>query len=71
MNFWWFDPEAYSGVAKRVFASLARVFALTGECITSAPLSEVLRVECEGRRYYVKRYAGNGKNALRCWFGLR
>jgi hypothetical protein len=34
-------------------------------------LSEVLRVECEGRRYYVKRYAGNGKNALRCWFGLR
>ncbi len=23
------------------------------------------------RRYYVKRYVGNGKNAVRRWFGLR
>jgi hypothetical protein len=71
MNFWWFDREAHDGVARRAFATLEQVFALNGERITSAPLSEVLRVECEGRRYYVKRYAGNGKNALRRWFGLR
>jgi hypothetical protein len=71
MNFWWFDPEANGGIASRAFPTLARVFALAGERVTSAPLSEVLRVEIEGRRYYVKRYAGNGKNALRRWFGLR
>ena len=68
---WWFDPEANGGIAQRAFPTLEQVFALTGERVTSDPLSEVLRVEIEGRRYYVKRYAGNGKNALRRWFGLR
>jgi hypothetical protein len=71
MIFWHFDPQANGGVAQRAFATLEQVFALAGERITVAPLSEVLRVECEGRRYYVKRYAGNGKNVLRRWFGLR
>jgi serine/threonine-protein kinase RIO1 len=68
---WWFDPAANGGVAARAFATLEQVFALSGERVSSAPLSEVLRVECEGRRYYVKRYAGNGKNVARRWFGLR
>ncbi|MCL2022625.1 MAG: lipopolysaccharide kinase InaA family protein [Betaproteobacteria bacterium] len=71
MSFWWFDPELNDGVARRAFASLEQVFALKGERITKAPLSEVIRVECEGRRYYVKRYTGNGKNARQRWFGLR
>ncbi|MDR3298681.1 MAG: lipopolysaccharide kinase InaA family protein [Candidatus Accumulibacter sp.] len=71
MKFWWFDPELNGGVAGRAFASLEQIFALTGERITQAPLSEMLRVEREGRSYYVKRYAGNGKNAVRRWFGLR
>lgn len=71
MNFWWFDPELNGGVAKREFATLEQVFSLSGERITADPLSEVLRIEREGRRYYVKRYAGNGKNARKRWFGLR
>lgn len=71
MRFWWFDPDLNDGAAARSFASLDQVFALDGECITRDPLSQVRRVTCEGRRYYVKRYAGNGKNAVRRWFGLR
>ncbi|MDR3220644.1 MAG: heptose kinase, partial [Candidatus Accumulibacter sp.] len=70
MSFWWSDPEL-TGDAARAFASLERVFALTGERVTRDPLCEVWRVECEGQRYYVKRYAGNGKNIYRRWFGLR
>lgn len=71
MMFWWFDPHLNGGVAGRYFESLDDVFALEGEPITKAPLSHVLRIEREGKRYYVKRYAGNGKNARRRWYGLR
>jgi hypothetical protein len=70
VSFWWSDPQL-TGAAASAFASLERVFALAGERITRDPLSEVRRVESEGRRYYVKRYAGNGKNACKRWFGLR
>jgi hypothetical protein len=31
----------------------------------------VLRVSVGGKRYYVKRYSGTGKNPRRRWFGLR
>lgn len=71
MRFWWFDPELNGGVAGRAFATMDAVFALDGEQITRDFISEVLRVEREGLRYYVKRYAGNGKNARKRWFGLR
>ncbi|NQD92581.1 heptose kinase, partial [Pseudomonas sp. CrR25] len=47
------------------FADLDRVFALQGEFITRDPLSEVIRVECGGLRYYVKRYHGAGKGLRR------
>ena len=42
--------------AASAFADLPTVFALTGEAIARDPLSEVIRVECGGLRYYVKRY---------------
>lgn len=71
MRFWWFDPELNGGVAGRAFATMEEVFSLEGEQITRDFISDVLRVEREGVRYYVKRYAGNGKNALKRWFGLR
>jgi len=48
-----------------VFGDLDAVFALQGERITSDPLSEVLRVEHQGLRYYVKRYWGGGKGLRR------
>ena len=71
MMFWWFDPEMNGGIAGRAFATMDQVFALEGEQITKDPLSRVLRVEREGKRYYVKLYDSNGKNARRRWFGLR
>lgn len=69
--FWWCDGGLNGGAAGRAFASMDQVFALEGERITQDPLSCVVRVEREGKRYYVKRYAGNGKNVFRRWFGLR
>lgn len=47
------------------FGSLDAVFALQGERITSDPLSEVIRVERDGVRYYVKRYHSAGKGLRR------
>lgn len=45
--------------------SLAAVFALQGERLTSDPLSEVILIERDGVRYYVKRYWGAGKGLRR------
>ncbi len=71
MNSWWFDPELNGGAVGRVFPTMDAVFALSGERLSRDPLSEVIRIECEGVRYYVKRYAGNGKNARKQRYGLR
>ena len=51
--------------AARAFADLDAVFALSGERIARDPLSEVIRVEIEGLRYYVKRYWAAGKGLRR------
>jgi hypothetical protein len=64
MSKWRLSEEASPRVAA-AFADLEAVFALQGERITRDPLSEVLRVECEGVRYYVKRYHGAGKGLRR------
>ncbi|OWJ95730.1 heptose kinase [Pseudomonas sp. A46] len=64
----WNLAEGLSAEAAALFGDLDRVFALEGEWITGDPLSEVLRVEHQGVRYYVKRYWGAGKG-LRRWFG--
>ena len=47
------------------FGSLEAVFALQGERLTKDPLSEVIRLERDGVRYYVKRYWGAGKGLRR------
>ena len=47
------------------FGSLEAVFALQGERLTKDPLSEVIRIERAGVRYYVKRYWGGGKGLRR------
>jgi hypothetical protein len=70
VSFWWFDPELNGGVAGREFATQEQGFALAGERVSSDTLAEVLRVEREGRCYYVKRYTGNGGKRW-YWFGLR
>ena len=60
---WNLDP-AYADLAPD-FGSLDAVFALTGEPITRDPLSDVIRVERAGVRYYVKRYHSAGKGLRR------
>lgn len=60
---WTLDP-AYAGLRDE-FGSLMTVFALEGERLTKDPLSEVIRVELNGVRYYVKRYSGAGKGLRR------
>lgn len=50
------------------FGSLESVFALEGERITHDLVSELIRIERDGVRYYVKRYRAGGKG-LRRWFG--
>lgn len=51
--------------AKRAFANLETVFALSGEPIASDPLSEVFRVRIGGQHFYVKRYWAAGKGVRR------
>lgn len=53
----------------QAFGSLDAVFAAEGELVTSDPLSKVLRIAVAGKRYYVKRYTGSGKNPIRHWIG--
>ena len=71
MTVWSFNPEYRGGEAERLFGSLDTVFALEGELVAKDPVSRVLRVSADGKRYYVKRYFRDGKNRVRRWFGLR
>ncbi|MCY1509856.1 Lipopolysaccharide kinase (Kdo/WaaP) family protein [compost metagenome] len=64
----WKLAEGLDAETAGLFGDLDRVFALQGDWITGDPLSEVLRVEHRGVRYYVKRYSAAGKG-LRRWFG--
>lgn len=64
----WKLAEELDAETAGLFGDLDRVFALQGDWITGDPLSEVLRVEHRGVRYYVKRYWAAGKG-LRRWFG--
>ena len=71
MRKWWINPQYASSEAGERFGDIDHVFALDGETMAQDSLSRVLRVGVGGKRYYVKRYTGNGKNLRRRWFGLR
>ena len=60
----WILDQQYQALSAD-FASLDAVFALQGERLTKDPLSEVIRIERGGVRYYVKRYWGAGKGLRR------
>jgi tRNA A-37 threonylcarbamoyl transferase component Bud32 len=60
----WKLEAAFSGLAEH-FGSLDAVFNLQGERITKDAISEVIRVELAGVRYYVKRYRRAGKGLRR------
>jgi len=66
------DWQVLPGVdaaAAGCFADLDAVFALEGEIVAKDSTTRTVRVEVDGRRYYVKRYHGLGKKPLRRWFG--
>jgi hypothetical protein len=63
---WRLLPDVDPAAAAR-FADLDCVFALEGEIVARDSMTRTLRVEINGRRYYVKRYAGLGKKPLRRW----
>ncbi|UYP29998.1 lipopolysaccharide kinase InaA family protein [Pseudomonas sp. Z8(2022)] len=63
MASWTLAPE-YRALSAD-FGSLEAVFAIEGERLTKDPLSEVVRIERQGIRYYVKRYWGAGKGLRR------
>lgn len=60
----WKLKSAYSAL-EQDFGSLEQVFALQGERLSKDRLSEVVRVERQGVRYYVKRYWDAGKGIRR------
>ncbi len=60
---WNLEP-AFSALAAD-FGSLDAVFNLQGERITKDAISEVIRIERNGVRYYVKRYRSAGKGLRR------
>ncbi len=60
---WTLEPDCRHLAAD--FGSLDSVFALEGERLTRDPLSEVIRIERDGVRYYVKRYRSAGKGLRR------
>lgn len=62
----WFVEPAYAGLDD--FTSLDSVFAIEGKRLTRDPLSEVVLIERDGVRYYVKRYWDAGKG-LRHYIG--
>lgn len=71
MKNWYFNPDYRGGEVEHQFGSLSAVFEAKGEQLTWSPISTVIRLTVDGRRFYVKRYAGNGKNLWRRWFGMR
>ncbi|WP_339080272.1 lipopolysaccharide kinase InaA family protein [Pseudomonas sp. TMP9] len=60
----WKLEASFSGLAD-AFGDLDKVFDLQGEQITKDAISEVIRVELAGVRYYVKRYRSAGKGLRR------
>ena len=64
MSRWRLTSELPVSLAQEL-SSLERVFALEGKRLTRDPLSEVILIEREGVRYYVKRYWGAGKGLRR------
>ena len=56
MNSWFLDSAYREMSAEKLFGSLDSVFRLDGELIAKDPLSCVLRVSVDGKRYYVSKH---------------
>jgi len=65
---WNIDHSVLGAEARDQFSSLDKVFELNGDNITQDKISNVIRVEADKKKYYVKRYFSGG-NHLRRWIG--
>jgi tRNA A-37 threonylcarbamoyl transferase component Bud32 len=63
----WHLRHSEAGLAT-IFGTLDTVFAIKGELITRDKISDVIRIEHSGSRYYIKRYTAGG-SGLRRFFG--
>ncbi len=68
MSQWQVLPGLDAATVER-FADLDAVFALEGEIVAKDSVTRTVRVDIDGRHYYIKRYHGLGKKPLRRWFG--
>jgi hypothetical protein len=68
---WYFNPDYRGTAAQTCFQSIEATFGISGQRVAESSLSEVIRMKTGDRNFFVKRYSGNGKSALRRWFGLR
>lgn len=60
MSDWTIMPDFVGSPIARRLACLDAAFQADGERITRDKISEVLRIDCDGTRYYLKRYIGRG-----------
>lgn len=67
---WTLEDAALGPQARQAFASLDSVYALEGERLSRSLVSNVIRVELDGRSYYVKRYFAGPRNAVRGRLGI-
>lgn len=68
MKNWQTAPALTDPLAREHFASIDKVFQLTGAQITRDTTSELIRIETPEQAYYVKRYRLGGSR-LRRWIG--
>lgn len=65
MTQWTITPEFIGSAIAHRLPSLDAAFDAKGERVTHDKISEVLRLDCDGTRYYLKRYTGRGLHVRR------
>jgi tRNA A-37 threonylcarbamoyl transferase component Bud32 len=68
---WTVTPDYVGTAAGKQFRSLEAAFAASGEVVSRDSLCSVIRVKVDTKKFYLKRYVGNGRTLIRRWFGLR
>jgi len=68
MTNWQVSLDSLGPAAREQFSTLESVFRLRGTTIARDNISEVIRVEADGKGYFVKRYTAAG-NDIQRWVG--
>lgn len=64
-SIFWYLCEKFKPLTTPFFNDIEAVFSCKGECISSDPISRVIKFEINGNLYYVKTYTHGGKNLRR------